>query len=706
MKIKSITGINLKGGDFAHTLGAFTLITGPNGSGKTRIVDAIRLAAIGYHPTLGKTNAATMELASGSNMTVSAELDNGTTLTRSWERKGRGITQTQDIPGTIKIDLNVFDWNVFMGAKPTDRALMIRQRSGSDKDPRETIKEAVRAIPNLPPISWPKTEDIAEWLEEAQTTIDTAKKEHAATAKRMEQTIQGLAALQLSDAPTEDISLADVEAAESASLLEHNAWSGILRKITEIKAALAEAEHQYDPQMAIQQPIDVSQTEGFIEQAQKKIGALEQEIATLDETAKQRNRIRTRLAEIQEKKMEATIELAIRVDLKEMKKALADLHPSTVAAHQAELCGHEQKMRTVQTSLDRINAMISATHIPQPEERCPHCGAEAKHGDQTIIAGEKEKLAKLKESKVEAEADMAKVKAAHDEAAQQLEDAKKIDAERERLKAAIKCREDYDAMLLEETELNKMTLEGVPSGKEMAEEIGNLETDISGWKSDLMNEGKRAEAVAIGKEITDYRNELQEYEDSEKTIKAEAERLKKVAIELNTKFDQARQARDEQRRLEQARAELEVAKGNATALAEALITVKNEGNLIAEAAVGPILELARFMTEGIIATPIANRGLEIGRWNGPQWIGIDTFSGSERAITLAALQVGLARGSDTKIVLMDEFGTLDPSARVAITDKLQEAITLGLIDQAIVLSPNEKEVLPLSSDAVIIRTSR
>ena len=65
MKITRVEAENLKGRSFAYDLSPQVAIVGENFSGKTSIIDAIRLALIGYIPELGKLPSATWQLSSG-----------------------------------------------------------------------------------------------------------------------------------------------------------------------------------------------------------------------------------------------------------------------------------------------------------------------------------------------------------------------------------------------------------------------------------------------------------------------------------------------------------------------------------------------------------------------------------------------------------------------------------------------------------------
>lgn len=76
MHIVKVEFTNLKGRSASYDLSAMNIITGPNFSGKSSIIDAIRLALMGHIPELGKTNAATAQLKSGETMGVKLVFDN------------------------------------------------------------------------------------------------------------------------------------------------------------------------------------------------------------------------------------------------------------------------------------------------------------------------------------------------------------------------------------------------------------------------------------------------------------------------------------------------------------------------------------------------------------------------------------------------------------------------------------------------------
>lgn len=95
MKLSKLIAKNVKGRDFEIVLKDVNVFAGDSFSGKTAVLDAIRIALLGYHPQLKKYHISTMDFA-GSNspdmMTV-LETEKGV-ISRTWTRKGESDVTT------------------------------------------------------------------------------------------------------------------------------------------------------------------------------------------------------------------------------------------------------------------------------------------------------------------------------------------------------------------------------------------------------------------------------------------------------------------------------------------------------------------------------------------------------------------------------------------------------------------------------------
>jgi|GEM_PF-1283429 len=98
MKLTGVRAKNFKGRDFDYKLSGVTVFTGPNFSGKTAVLDAIRVGLIGYLPRLGKQPSATWKLAgAGEKMEVAIDTDT-TTLSHIWRPTKTGASYDGSLP--------------------------------------------------------------------------------------------------------------------------------------------------------------------------------------------------------------------------------------------------------------------------------------------------------------------------------------------------------------------------------------------------------------------------------------------------------------------------------------------------------------------------------------------------------------------------------------------------------------------------------
>lgn len=96
--IKGIKFSNFKGRTKSYRLDRINIFAGPNGSGKSTVLEATRVALGGYISELGKLPSATMNLASGNEMSV--EITDGvSTIRRTFTRDGSSTHQVIELDG-------------------------------------------------------------------------------------------------------------------------------------------------------------------------------------------------------------------------------------------------------------------------------------------------------------------------------------------------------------------------------------------------------------------------------------------------------------------------------------------------------------------------------------------------------------------------------------------------------------------------------
>lgn len=139
VSIERVEIVGLKCNDSAENLGPRTLVTGEVGSGKSRISDALRFAALGYVPAQGKREADTARLMRGALMRVTVTLSDGRSFWRQLRRKGPGFTSEA---GASWMDVD---------AKPSEVSEAIRSLFGSsDLEAEECLdlRALLAASPN------------------------------------------------------------------------------------------------------------------------------------------------------------------------------------------------------------------------------------------------------------------------------------------------------------------------------------------------------------------------------------------------------------------------------------------------------------------------------------------------------------------------------------------------------------------------------
>jgi hypothetical protein len=184
MIITRVEAENLKGRTFAYDLSPQVAIVGDNFTGKTSIIDAIRLAVIGYIPELGKLPSATWQLASDEKMEVMLSFEDGRAM-RFIARleKGSPKITRDELSGEIPL-LNAAAYfgmsereryqYVFNIAKvpedfTIDSVMAELQRLSFEEAHTEAIESAKKTI--LADLREPKADTIQEWLEMVITPL-------------------------------------------------------------------------------------------------------------------------------------------------------------------------------------------------------------------------------------------------------------------------------------------------------------------------------------------------------------------------------------------------------------------------------------------------------------------------------------------------------------------------------------------------------
>ncbi len=260
LSINSVKASGLKGSGFQYDLVPFTIFCGNNFVGKSRVMDAIRLCLLGHLPELGKTSAATFDLASEAAMTVDLEIADGLyQINRRWAQNGKSITATSNIgvPDTIMaslpISLNIADYfaktpgqrleylfGAVAGDGPFDNAKIIvgikniaLPTGGNTKETEAVLQQCRDTLAQLEGFS------AVEFFPRAVDHFKAALKTANDNLKRMTGTVQGLAQLQAMEQQLAALDHATIQSRLSLARKAGTEASSMLATLTERQRAAA-----------------------------------------------------------------------------------------------------------------------------------------------------------------------------------------------------------------------------------------------------------------------------------------------------------------------------------------------------------------------------------------------------------------------------------------------------------------------------------
>lgn len=159
-----ITHKGLRAADRAHDLAKLNLFRGPVGSGKSTVLDAVALAALGYVPRVGRNEEATRRLINGQALSVTLTLDDGRTIERglpkakgtraecrlSWAPKAK-LTEAQTMAtalfgaGQDDAEQNI-DLRMLLAASPRERAKLVEAMLDGGRSAAEASARTARLM--------------------------------------------------------------------------------------------------------------------------------------------------------------------------------------------------------------------------------------------------------------------------------------------------------------------------------------------------------------------------------------------------------------------------------------------------------------------------------------------------------------------------------------------------------------------------------
>lgn len=630
MQIAKVQATNLKGRTFSYELSPAVAIVGDNFTGKTSIIDAIRLGLIGYIPELGNTNAATYQLASGQDMTVMLTLSNGQQI---------GVTAWLD----------------------------------------KTAKVARKIYPSLVDSS-PITEESLDNI-----PLLNAAAYFAMSERERYDYVFGVAKL------PEEFSIASIIAeCERISFEEEHTEAIVLAKQGVITSLMKIAERV---EITVQQFLTFSvekmkesftswnarakDTQGAVRVMAELKNREAAQGATARELAEEEKKARVECENAYKAQIELNTKVKEARDYQERKKH-AD------ALRRAVTTDTDSELKMLQKNIDEASAMLKKVTEPKLTEEAIAKVREQLGLEQArrsvklqLMEGQKKELDELAAYK---ECPYCKTKSARwkDTAERILTDAiKKMDAEIKTadsviggLKTKLQAGEESLFVFRGDVAHNK-EIAGRIAGWQQA--IDSLAARREGWKASLDKAEK-----AVGAEIqppteTELREAEEAYAARERALGLATDRLR-AADNLE----------HELKRGAQAQLEHETAKATVRVIKAVRETLEQKKEALVEQVFNDLLAVANGIVGGLLPTALAFHEGEVGRWNGHRWISNKTFTGAEQALTFVAIATALSQSSPIKLLIFDELGRLDEQNVSRLLGTLYAAKDFGWIDQFIV----------------------
>ena len=625
MRLTKITLRNFKGFSGTYSLAAMTLFVGPNFAGKSTVLDAVRLLLLGYLPELGKLASATFALASGREMGVSGTFDDGSRIERRWFVKNDSVKTETVLPpafegaaGQDALFAVMLDWSTYFSLSDAERVAYV--------------------FANLPGVAESTTTEallqrLGDKLGATEELDRTAMLGYLAEVRVHLERLQrsGIGKTALVDAMTEHAKTAASNTKAKAAVMEKTAQG------------LAYLRTQDGD------PTELPKLDAHARTLAVELETLRQQHATLNAAAESA-RVQTRRREELVRVLHGS---ADREKQLEQARAAASKAPpaETVTASTAELdrlvLEDRDGAHALQDTMRQI-AEVDATLATLAKEKqeidlcavCPYCGAAGatwrdprRTQIDSTAAGLQEKRAALvthqralEEHRINLATRIARLRAEVTRARGAESALNAARAEVQRLEAAVAL----DA-----------------ERRKQLQEIPTVEANT-------------VDLAAAAQAMREKQTALNETDQKRRAMSGRANDLTRLA--------QAEKSRDEARAAEQ------------VAKAAVAVTKELKAELVAEA-FNPLLETANAFFGDVLRSPLAYNQGEIGTWRGGLWVSHATFSGTEKAMTYAAIQAALTSMAVFRIMIVDELGRLDDRNTALFIRGVAAGVRHGVVNQ-------------------------
>lgn len=637
MHIKTVVGTNLKGRNFNRNFTALNVIAGPNDTGKTSLLDAVRLAWLGTTHGVGKKPGEIFHsFSSADSMTAALYFDDGASIERVWTKKGDKVSTVVRNPHNLNVPPVLLDSSEFFSLSTEARLVLLFSRLNLGKEPIQmrvgkllAKLDGVQAARDLLAKRYQPSPDetFQAYLERVIDKLGDESKEQSAVAKRHRETAAGMIEAQV-----------------------RNAQSG-------------EAEFQEEEVRR-----DMGSAKQRLDELLVEKGSAEQRAAARAPSLARRTRLKEGIANY---KPQAAAFETYQQGVKDADAALSSYEgKETVATAQdrvnglmgrrSELQGNRRAAATELQTVEREHGVILQA------ECCPTCATKKTGWKAVTVEKYEARQKELREAIEKADADLLGINMEINAAENARDAAKSVE---QGIREATRRRAEQ-ASQLERAQTAREFID------EMTPELEDLERAFP--------------ADAENRDIEEMSHIQDQILDARESVSVQERRLQRIAdSRLEAKqITEATLARDAAAALAEA---YKAGQG-------ILQTLRDE--FMADA-FKPLLVSVNRYAKGILKTPLEYRANNIGRVHEEKgnWIPLNAFSGSATAIVLAGVQLALGSDSVAKVAIVDELGRLDGDRKRQLLRNVAQAIAEGHLDQFIGVDVSDEAYAPLIKPA-------
>lgn len=630
MYLSKISGRQLKGGDFDIPLTRANVLFGENFAGKTRIADAVRLLLVGYLPELGKLPRATFGLASGTSMEVSGIISDGLvdySLSRRWWLDGDTVKSAVQMPDKLKsCPLLTVMLNAEEYFALSDRARVdyVFANIGMAEVTLESL--------------WAKfgagmTGADEKVFEELTTKIEAGQELFA------EKSGSTLTAQLWCELALEVV---------TEFWKRKKDWKKTMDSTVQGLTGLRAADDKFRP---VREAMDErARVERAITNLAEAKGGKMQAF-TAQRGAKVRREAIARELTFSEKDAHELIGLEAKLGLLVAEIDALPVAVGSIGDYNVKVSGLTAAHQAAELALQQVNTRLRACAEELTEMKgrssCPYCGT----------CGDNWKETRMDELTI-----------------------KMVEIEKERAAAMLAAEGTFERRMAAEEERDSAKVI-IEKAEALRYQCGQIRTQVATIKPRL------ARADALREELARLPEDDPLLMKSVDDLQAE-ENLRRAELRsLDEEIAQANGRAQEITRLAQAEADRDNAeKAQSTAERAGKLIREMQSDLV-EQAFAPLLETANAIFGAVLKTPLAYHDGEIGTRRDGVWVGHRTFSGTEKALTYAAIQAALAAKSPIRVMLLDELGRLTANNAELTAAAALNAVAAGHIDQFLGIDP-------------------